>query len=467
MALTVDSVSKRFGPIVALSGVSAEFLSGEIHAVLGENGAGKSTLMEVMAGFVTPDTGTISLDGQAVLPGRAFDARKRGIGMIHQHFTLVPALTVRENLALAQLPGLARIIRPEELARTSLAAAERLGWSINPEIPVRQLSVGERQRLEILKALGGEAKVLIFDEPTAVLIPEEVERLFHTLRQLRDEGRVVVLIAHKLSEVTAIADRVTVLRRGSKVAESAMRETDAAQLARWMTGEDFHPIPASSPSPGTKVVGLRNVVIKGDRGEEAVRGIDLEIRRGEILAIGGVDGNGQHELAEALAGVRPIASGLIAKGKSVGYVPGDRQGDGLAAGMSIRDNLLVTGHRKSSLAPWGWLSKSSVSVWARELIAKYDVRAEGASTKVAGLSGGNQQKVVIARALADQPALLVAVNPTRGLDLKATAFVHAQIVAARDAGAAIALISTDRDELAALGDRTIYVSRGLLSERLI
>ncbi|RYG44459.1 ABC transporter ATP-binding protein [bacterium] len=467
MALSVASVSKRFGPSVALRNVSAEFLPQEIHAVLGENGAGKSTLMGVMAGFVTPDAGTVSLDGEAMPLGQAFDARRRGIGMIHQHFTLVPALTVRENLALAQLPGLARVVRSESLARSSLDAAKRLGWTVDPDQPVRQLSVGQRQRLEILKALGGDARVLIFDEPTAVLTPSEVDELFDTLRQLRGEGRIVILIAHKLAEVMAIADRVTVLRRGEKVAESAIAETDAQQLALWMVGEETPAVRSVSAAPGAPLVRLSGVTVRGDRQEEAVKELSLEIRTGEILAIGGVDGNGQNELAEAMAGVRPLAGGTMSTVENIGYVPQDRQGDGLAVGMSIQDNLLIVGHREPTLAPHGWLASRKIADWAKSLVERFDVRAGGIQAKVAGLSGGNQQKVVIARALAERPDLLVAINPTRGLDLKATAFVHAQILAARDTGAAVAVFSTDREELAALGDRVVYMSRGRLSESLV
>lgn len=467
MALTVESVGKRYGATMALRDVSAEFQPGEIHAVLGENGAGKSTLMGIMAGFVTPDSGSLSLQGTPLPLGRPFEARKRGIGMIHQHFTLVPALTVQENLALAQLPSLFCPLRLDELAEPSLQAAKRLGWKLDPNQPVRQLSVGQRQRLEILKALGGHADVLIFDEPTAMLTADEVEELFTAMRQLRDEGRVIILIAHKLAEVTTIADRVTVLRRGEKVASCAIGETDAVQLARWMVGDEFDLL--DSPArleerAGEIAISLRDVRVRSDRGEEAVRGVSLVVRAGEIVAIGGVDGNGQAELAEAMAGVRPLASGAL-QASGVGYIPQDRQGDGLALGMSIVDNLLVTGHRQPVLAPGGWLKGKRIAAWAKALMERFDVRAKAPKVKVGGLSGGNQQKVVVARALSERPEALVAVNPTRGLDLKASKFVHAQIVKAKEEGTAVALFSTDADELKALGDRIVYLSRGELAER--
>jgi len=459
---------------VALDAVSAEFRPGEIHAVLGENGAGKSTLVGILGGFVTPDSGTVTLDGVPIPIGRAFDCKRLGIEQIHQHFTLVGAFTVAENLALARLPGLASTAPIAELARPSLAAADRLGWSVEPNARVGDLSVGAQQRLEILKALGGDARVVLFDEPTAVLSPDEVDDLFRVLRQLRDEGRIVILIAHKLSEVMAIADRVTVLRRGKWVASCEIGETNAAQLAEWMVGELPAAATGTRPAPQGNGIQAQGLCVEGDRGEPAIRGIDFQIRRGEVLGFGGVDGNGQVELAEALAAVRSHTGELQFDGipispenLRIAYIPQDRHHDGLALGMSIQDNLLITGHRHPQFAKGPFLVLRAVRAWAQELIDRFQIKADGPALRVSGLSGGNQQKVVVARALESQPDLLVAVNPTRGLDIRATEYVHRMILEAREKGAAVALISTDLDELAALADRTVFLSRGELAATVV
>jgi general nucleoside transport system ATP-binding protein len=463
--LTVTSVSKSYGPVTALSDVSATFAPGEIHAVLGENGAGKSTLMGILAGFVVPDRGSVTLDGKEIPYGRPFECKRLGIEMIHQHFTLVPQFTVAENLALARIQGGPRPLSVSASAASGQQLADRLGWSIEPTTKTRALSVGAQQRLEILKALSGDAGVVIFDEPTAVLSPGEVEDLFRVLRELKVLGKTVILIAHKLSEVMAIADRVTVLRRGRWIASRPIDEVTPQQLAEWMVGEMPAPLAAGTQSSGDPKITLSDVVVLGDRREQAVRGVSLTIAKGEILGIGGVDGNGQVELAEALAAIRPIASGSIDRGDaSVGYIPQDRQQDGLAMGMSISDNLLIAGHRKPGLARGPFLVGKGISVWVSSLIERFGIKVGRPADPVASLSGGNQQKVVVSRTLDTTPGLLVAVNPTRGLDIKATEFVHSVLLQARDAGAAIALLTTDLDELAALSTRRVFLSRGQIVE---
>lgn len=463
--LNVQGVTKHYGRLVALDQVTASFSPGEIHAVLGENGAGKSTLMGVMSGFVSPNSGTVTLDGEEIPLGRAFDCKRLGIEMIHQHFTLVPAFTVAENLALARLEGLVQPSRVAERAKPSLAAAARLGWRIDPKAPVHELSVGEQQRLEILKALGGDARVLIFDEPTAVLSPDEVDDLFRVLRTLRDEGRIVVLIAHKLSEVLEIADRVTVLRRGKLVASAARAEVDEDRLAQWMVGE----MPPHAEQAGGSISGpglsVKEVRVKGDRKEDAVRGVSFDVQRGEIFGIGGVDGNGQFELAEAIAGVRTVAGGemrWMAEEGETGYVPQDRQHDGLALGLSVQENMLLGGYRREIFSRGPFLRLERITSWARRLIEQFEIKVDSPRERVAALSGGNQQKVVVSRTLDAKPSLLVVVNPTRGLDIRATHFVHGQIRKARDEGAAVLLVSTDLDELYALSNRTAFMSRGEL-----
>jgi simple sugar transport system ATP-binding protein len=465
--LIATAISKRYGSLTALDGVSATFRPGEIHAVVGENGAGKSTFVGILAGFVRPDSGSVRLDGESLPVGQAFEYKRRGIEMIHQHFTLVPAMTVSENLALGRVASLGKVLDASGLADRSMQVALRLGWKIDGNAAVGDLSVGTQQRVEILKALGGDADVLIFDEPTAVLAPVEVEELLSVLRTLRDDGKTVILIAHKLAEIMAVADHVTVLRRGKWVASARVSDTNPAELAQWMVGD----MPSSTPSddsvstrPGLRTTSLS---VAGDRGNPAISNVDFEIQRGEVLGFGGVDGNGQVELAEALVGIRPFQGSIAfadADQPDRGYVPQDRQVDGLALTMSVKENLLVTGHRDSNLTSWGWLRRGAISIWATALIERFGIKVSGPNQSVSGLSGGNQQKVVVSRALEHPRDLLVFVNPTRGLDLRATQFVHEQIRAAQLGGAAIALITTDLDELYALSSRTKFLSQGRLLE---
>ncbi len=463
-SLIAAGISKRFGSVQALDRVSAEFRSGEVHAVLGENGAGKSTLASVLAGFVSPDAGTERFASGEELPfGHPGASRRAGIEMIHQHFMLVPEFTVAENLALSALRRLDRGLDIRALAQAALNIGERLGWSFDPASKVRELPVGVRQRLEIVKALAGNAKVLLFDEPTAVLAGAEVDELLRVLGELRDEGRILVLIAHKLSEVMAIADRVTVLRKGSKVAEAARGEFDANTLAQWMVGElppTTRRTATSGLAPGLVV---KDLVVRGDRGELAVRGVSFEIGKGEVLGLGGVDGNGQLELAEAIARVRPTEAGSVTWADDtfrVGYIPQDRRRDGLALSMPVRENMLITGFRKPELRCGPFLRSSKIIAWSRELINRFNIDASSPEIPISSLSGGNQQKVVVARTLDLLPDLLVVSGPTRGLDVRSTAYVREQILEARGRGAAVLLVSADLDELAEVADRTAFMSRG-------
>ncbi|MFZ4508969.1 MAG: ABC transporter ATP-binding protein [Fimbriimonas sp.] len=470
--LEVKGVTKRFGRLVALDQISAHFAPGEIHGVLGENGAGKSTLMNVMSGFVAPDSGSVLLHGKPLPLGRPAECRRMGVEMIHQHFMLVPEFTVAENLALARLDGLAGGLDEAVLAAPALAKAKELNWEMPAKAKTSDLPVGVQQRLEILKALGGNSDVLIFDEPTAVLSPDEADDLFRVLRTLRDQGKIVILIAHKLSEVRAVCDRITVLRRGKFIATAPIGEASSDQLARWMVGE-LPPVLEKTPpthlEPGLEVQDLHVV---GDRGEAAVRKLNLQVQRGEIFGLGGVDGNGQVELAEALAGVRSIASGSVHwRGAAldydevkVAYIPQDRQEDGLAMGFTIQENLMLAGYRRPGFRQGPFLRMGSIRAWAATLIERFSIKAQDANELVASLSGGNQQKVVVSRNLDVQPDFLIAVNPTRGLDIKATEFVHRSIQIARDGGAAVLLISTDLDEVLGLADRHAFLSRGELKE---
>lgn len=463
--LSVDGVSKSYGAVRALDSVSLTFERGQIHAVLGENGAGKSTLMGVLAGFVSPDSGSVSLNGAMLPLGRPHETKDVGIEMVHQHFMLVQEFSVLENLALSQFDSLRGSLDFNTVLNHAEGIAEKLDWQIDFSATVRDLPVGIQQRVEILKALSGDADVFIFDEPTAVLSPEESEDLFRVLRNLRDDGKCVILIAHKLREVLSVADRVSVLRDGKYVASALCADVDETILANWMVGELPVPAVPLTTDRAHKLLEVDEVIVLGESGEVAVQGVSFSVSRGEVLGIGGVDGNGQTELSEALAGVRRLESGEMhwkEESCKVGFVPQDRQGQGLALGMSVSDNLLITGHRRSDLSIGPFLKPSAVRKFARGLIEEYDVKTGSFEDVVGSLSGGNQQKVVVSRTLAENPDLLVAHNPTRGLDIRATAFVRAQILDAARNGAAVVLISADRDELAEIATRTVTMSRGRL-----
>lgn len=483
--LVMRGIRKRYGATLALDQVDFEAQVGEIHALLGENGAGKSTLMQILAGLTQADSGEIELDGVRSTIASPREARRLGIAMVHQHFTLVPAFTVAENLALdtpsAGWQGV-KSYRANVAAAQALEYARSLGWELPAETKVSELSVGTQQRVEIVKALATDAQLLIFDEPTAVLSRNEIEELFTVLRQLKDSGKTIVLIAHKLAEILAVADRVTVLRRGVRVASVSVAETDTEQLAAWMIGPTLNTVPTlSAPavtktpafaplSPALEGTGIR---VRGDRGESALHDLTFAVARREILGIGGVDGNGQTELAEALMGLRPLeAQTLTWEGQPfqpgtaprTGYIPQDRRRIGLATTMTVADNLLFDAVREAEYRTGPFVRRKALDALAETLIQEFDIRTSSPDLPASALSGGNQQKIVVARALRGQPDLIVAMNPTRGLDIGATRFVHSQLRRARDQGAAVVLISTDLDELAALADRTAILSDGQLTE---
>ncbi len=479
--LRMEGIVKRYGPTLALDRVNLEVQSGEIHALLGENGAGKSTLMHVLSGLTHCDSGDILLDGTPALIPYPRRARELGIAMVHQHFTLVPAFTVVENLALdTPFPPFRPSYNPVISASQALHKADQLGWKIDPRAHVGDLPVGIQQRVEIIKALATEAKLLIFDEPTAVLSSDEIEDLFRMLRTLKNQGKAVILIAHKLAEIMAAADRVTVLRRGRNIATADVKQTDIKMLANWMVGDiqggaSHQDMPVVT-SIGETLLEAVDLSVRGDRGEIAIRSVSLNVRRGEIFGIGGVDGNGQTELGEALTGVRPLQNGTIRWNKkpflpgfrpTTGYIPQDRQRAGLAVTMSVEENLLFEAVRSPQYKSGPFLRRKSLRKLADSLIVDYDIRVEDKNQPASSLSGGNQQKIVAARALHTDPEWIVAVNPTRGLDISATRFVHSQLRKARQRGAAILLISADLDELASLSDRGGILSGGKLTEASI
>jgi general nucleoside transport system ATP-binding protein len=500
--LQMQGIGKRFGATVALHNVNFSARKSEIHAILGENGAGKSTLMHILSGLFPPDEGSITLDDQSLRFGSPNDARRAGIAMVHQHFTLVPAFTVAENLALDS-PKRGNSFAPfnaRRVAADALEYAAKLGWNLDADARVSLLPVGVQQRIEIVKALVTHAPVLIFDEPTAVLSGDEVNELFSVLGKLRDEGRTILLIAHKLAEILAVSDRVTILRRGRNVTTTDTADTTAEQLAAWMIGDareqgtgdreqDTHTSELARPPdvrrnettpgifasrasmPNSKILRVESLSIKNDRKTPAIEGVSFEIKGGEIFGVGGVDGNGQTELAEALAGLRPVERGsILYDGKpfvagtspTIGYIPQDRRRAGLATSLSIRENLLLEATQNRTFRKGIFLRKKALDELAQRLVGQFDVRTADASLPASSLSGGNQQKIVAARALEAEPELIVAVNPTRGLDIGATKFVHEQLRLAKQRGALIVLFSTDWDELAALANRAgILASGGL------
>ena len=458
-SIALREIHKRFGETVALSGASLELASGEIHALLGENGAGKTTLVRTLCGLHPPDSGRIEIDGETVGIPSPRRAQALGIGLVHQHFMGVPALSVAENLVLGEPGGLA--LRPRSLRARAREMLERWELDVDPDTPARELSVGQLQRLEIARVLGGGVETLVLDEPTAVLAPSEVGELLALLERLRDEGRSLVLISHKLEEITAVCDRVSVLRGGRTVASREVAGLDAARLGEWMVGRALPPRgrPAGT-TPGPLALRLEGVKAEG------LRGIDLELHGGEVLALAGIDGNGQLPLEELLAGVRPLGAGeLNVLRPPLALVSGDRQRTGLALDLSLAENLILPAAarpRQSGVFRYGLLRAGELRKAADEAIERHDIRG-GERALARQLSGGNQQKLCIARALRARPGVLAVVNPTRGLDVRAAAAVREELRALARDGTAVLLISTDLDEVLELGDRIAVLFRGALS----
>ncbi len=457
-AVALRDVRKRFGAVAALDGASLELEPGEIHALLGENGAGKTTLVRVLAGLVRPDSGSIELDGRRVELAGPRHARALGIGLVHQHAALVPALSVAENLVLGERGGFALGASARRARAGQILAAAAL--ELDPDLPAGQLPVSQQQRLEIARALARGARVLVLDEPTAVLAPAEVESLLALLVRLRGEGRALVLISHKLEEITQVCDRVTVLRRGQRVATRPLAGASAAELGRLMVGDALPP-PGRAPEtePGPLALRLRGV------GAPGLGPLDLELRAGELVALAGVEGNGQQPLEEILAGVRAPTRGSVELLRPpLALVSADRQRTGLALELSAEENLVLAEAARGGSPPvfrGGWLSPRALRAEARAAFERFAVvGAPGHPARA--FSGGNQQKLCVARALRARPGVLVAVNPTRGLDVGATAAVRDELRAQARAGAAVLLVSTDLDEVLELGQRVGVLFRGAL-----
>jgi general nucleoside transport system ATP-binding protein len=476
-------ITKQFPGVVANDRVDFEAAAGEVHALLGENGAGKSTLSNILTGLYRPDEGEIRLHGRQVefhSPREALDA---GISMVHQHFRLVERFTVAENVALGdhRREGRSFRLRSRAIERRVADLAGRYGMAVDPRAHVWQLSVGEQQRVEILKALYRDARVLILDEPTAVLTPQEAEVLFGTLREMAADGRTIVFISHKLHEVKAVSDRVTVLRAARNVATVDAAEATPRSLAELMVGRGLgEGVRAEPREPGDVVLALEDVWADGDRGGAAVRGVTLQVRAGEIVAVAGVAGNGQRELAETIAGVRPATKGTVrvagqaprsgdpraAIRAGVAYVPEDRLGTGLAPSVSIASNLALKSYREPPDSTGPLLRLRRIRDRALELIDRYRIAAPGPQAPVRLLSGGNLQKVVLAREFSGKPKLLVAASPTRGLDVGAIQSVHAYLNEAAGNGVGVLLLSEDLDEILTLADRIAVVYEGrIVGER--
>jgi simple sugar transport system ATP-binding protein len=473
--VSMRGIVKRFPGVLANDSVDFTLRRGEIHALLGENGAGKSTLMNVLAGLYRPDEGTILVDGKPVVFNSPRQAIAQGIGMIHQHFMLVPSQTVTENILLG-LNAPRFFLKLSYYDRAVAALGKKFGMEVDPRAKVWQLSVGEQQRVEILKMLYRGANILIMDEPTAVLAPTEIETLFQTLRAMVAEGKSIIFISHKLNEVTGISDRVTVLRRGRVTAAGLnTRDVTKAELARLMVGREvIFSHQKKACQPGEVVLSIKDVRCENDKGLPALRGVNLEVRQGEIVGLAGVAGNGQRELADVITGMRRCTQGIIdvtgddlanqpaRQGirKGVSHIPEDRNHVGTAPNLSVTDNVIMKKYDQSPIAR-GWLmSSAAAEEYAGELKKAYEIMAPSLNTPVRMLSGGNLQRVILAREISNQPSLMIAMQPTRGLDVGAIEGVHRLLLAQREAGAAVLLISEELDELLDLSDRVYVIYEG-------
>jgi len=474
--LELRGITKRFGDFTANDKIDLVVEPGTVHALLGENGAGKSTLMNVLFGLYDADEGEVLLDDEVVSFAGPGDAMAAGIGMVHQHFMLVHPFTVAENVILGheEVRGPAKLLDIAAARKRVTEISDKFGFNVNPDAIVEDLPVGAQQRVEIIKALSQHAEVLILDEPTAVLTPQETDELLSIVKQLRDAGTAVVLITHKLREVQAVADTITVIRRG-KVVGTSLPTASREELASLMVGRDVSmTVDKGEASPGDVMLDVDNLTVVDDLGVAHLRGVTFDVRAGEILAIAGVQGNGQTELTEALLGlVKPTAGSATLDGTTItgrpikevlhsgiGFVPEDRTEDGLVAGFSIANNLILDVYDKPPYAKGIALQPKVIADEATKHVEQFDVRTTSINATASALSGGNQQKVVLARELSRDLKLLIASQPTRGLDVGSIEFVHKRIIAERDAGAAVLIVSSELDEVVALADRIAVMYHG-------
>ena len=473
--LQVKNVTKSFGSVIANNDISFEVAAGEIVALLGENGAGKSTLVKSVFGLVRPDQGEIFIDGNQMAPGDTAAVIASGVGMVHQHFKLVPVMSVTENIILGDEPKNGLFVNVKKAEQKVRELSEKFGLEVDPTANIEDLPVGTQQRVEILKALSKDVRLLIFDEPTAVLTPQETDELILVIKNLARLGVGVIVITHKLREVMALADRVVVLRDGKVVGTTTPKETNEAGLAQMMVGRSVVlEVEKGVANPGKPVLTVKGLEVFDDRNLLAVKGVDLEVRSGEIFGIAGVEGNGQRELVEAICGMRErakgevLVSGAVTKDMhphavheaGVSHIPEDREKHGLVSSYSISDNLILNQFDQAPFARGWFRNMGEIRKNADLLVKKFDIRTTSPAALASSLSGGNKQKVVIARELSQDLQVLIAAQPTRGVDVGSIEFIHKQLIAARDKGAGVLLVSAELDEIISLSDRIAVMSAG-------
>jgi ABC-type uncharacterized transport system ATPase subunit len=473
--LEIKGITKQFPGVLANDHVDFNLERGEIHALLGENGAGKTTLMNILYGLYSPDSGEIYRNGELMKIGSTSDAIEKCIGMVHQHFMLIPVFTVAENIMLGIESVKNGLLDRKRVAASVTELSHKYGLDVDPETYVQDLPVGIQQRVEIIKALYRRAEILILDEPTAVLTPQEVDDLFRVVRDLTKTGVSIIFITHKLKEVLAIADRITVMRAGRVIGTVKPEDTSEAQLAAMMVGREvILQVDKEPAEPGEKVMSVRDLTVLDQRGLEAVKGVSFEVRQGEVLGVAGVQGNGQTELVEALTGLRPTQGGqVIFAGKDVtgnpprpiienglSHIPEDRQRHGLVLSYPVADNLILCTYYRPPFGVRGVIQNKAVDEFARRLVKDFDIRTPSPYVPTSTLSGGNQQKVIVARELSREVKVLIANQPTRGLDVGSIEYIHRQIVNLRDQGVAVLLVSAELDEIMALSDRIAVIYRG-------
>ena len=470
-------ITKEFPGIIANDDITLQLRRGEIHALLGENGAGKSTLMSVLFGMYQPEEGTIKKDGKVVSIKNPNDATALGIGMVHQHFKLVECFTVLDNIILGVEPTKAGFLQKAEARKKVLALSERYGLHVDPDAKIEDITVGMQQRTEILKMLYRDNEILIFDEPTAVLTPQEIDELMQIMKNLAAEGKSILFISHKLAEIMAVADRCSVLRKGKYIGTVDTKDTTVEALSAMMVGRDvkFH-VDKEDKTPGDVILKIENMTVASKMHKNnAVKNVSLEVRAGEIVCIAGIDGNGQTEFVYGLAGLEPLVSGKITLNgeditkasirdrsvKGISHIPEDRHKHGLVLDYPLEDNIVLQRYFEPEFTKAGFLRRKNIRQYAEKLIEQYDVRSgQGPVTIARAMSGGNQQKAIVAREIDRDPKLLIAVQPTRGLDVGAIEYIHQQIVAERDAGKAVLLVSLEMDEVMDVSDRILVMYEG-------
>ena len=476
-AIEMLGITKKFPGIIANDNITLQLRRGEIHALLGENGAGKSTLMSVLFGLYQPEEGTIKKDGKVVAIRNPNDATALGIGMVHQHFKLVECFTVLDNIIMGVEPNKFGFLQKKEAREKVMALSEKYGLHVDPDAKIEDITVGMQQRTEILKMLYRDNEILIFDEPTAVLTPQEIDELMDIMRSLAAEGKSILFISHKLAEIMAVSDRCTVLRKGKYIGTVDTKDTTMEALSSMMVGRDvnFH-VAKEDRTPGDVILKVEDMTVASNMHKNnAVKHVSLEVRAGEIVCLAGIDGNGQTEFVYGLTGLEPLVSGKITlDGKDIthasirqrsvdgmSHIPEDRHKHGLVLDYSLEDNIVLQRYFEPEFTSHGFLRRKNIRKYADHLIEQYDIRSgQGAITLARSMSGGNQQKAIVAREIDRSPQLLIAVQPTRGLDVGAIEYIHKQIVAARDAGKAVLLVSLELDEVLDMSDRILVMYEG-------